>query len=320
MMETAAAQLKRILHVIPTLADDQDHPIEEVARLAGVDRKTIVKDLRSVAERFDDPGGFVEGVAILIDPECVSVRTDHFHRPMRLTRRELAALELGLAMIRGERPPDEHRAIDSARARLGAVVAALPEDADPDPADGRIGVPLVAAGEDPAHRAVLRAAMEASRKVRIAYQKADAREPSPRTVCPHALVHASGMWYLVAHCDESGLRFFRMDRVHCVDVLDETFEPGDQGPAPDLAAGPMFRADDAGSVTIRYSPAIARWIAERSGKAVDADESLTLEHPCADMDWAVRHVLQYGPDAEVIQPADIRAAVRERLQRMAAHA
>src|SRR5688572_26244399 len=127
-METAAAQLRRILQVIPTLADDQDHPIGEVARLAGVDRKTIVRDLRSVAERFDDPGGFVEGVSILIDPECVSVRTSHFHRPMRLTRRELAALELGLAMLRGERPPDEHRAIDSARARLDAVVADLPED------------------------------------------------------------------------------------------------------------------------------------------------------------------------------------------------
>ncbi|HEU4828415.1 MAG TPA: WYL domain-containing protein [Gemmatimonadales bacterium] len=316
-METAAAQLKRILHVIPTLADDQDHPIEEVARLAGVDRKTIVKDLRSVAERFDDPGGFVEGVAILIDPECVSVRTDHFHRPMRLTRRELAALELGLAMIRGERPPDEHRAIDNARKRLGAVVAELPEDADRVPGEGRLGLPLIAAGEDPSHRALLRSAIEESLKVRIAYQKADAREPSPRTACPHALVHASGMWYLVAHCDESGLRFFRLDRVHRVDVLDEKFERSDDGAAEELPSGPMFRAEAAGTVTIRYSPTIARWIAERAGKELDAQGGLTLEHPCADADWAVRHVLQYGPDAEVLEPAEIRAAVRTRLAMMA---
>ena len=260
----------------------------------------------------------MEGVAILIDPECVSVRTDHFHRPMRLTRRELAALELGLAMIRGERPPDEHRAIENARKRLDAVVAELPEDADHDLAEGRVGVPLVAAGEDPAHRALLRSAIEASRKARIAYQKADAREPSLRMVCPHALVHASGMWYLVAHCDESGLRFFRMDRVHRVEVLDERFEPSDAGAVDEVPNGPMFRAESAGSVTIRYSPAIARWIAERSGKSVEADGSLTLEHPCADPDWAVRHVLQYGPDAEVVGPAEIRAAVRGRLEGMAA--
>lgn len=316
MTDTAAAQLKRILHVIPTLADDQDHPIDEVARLAGVDRRTIVRDLRSVAERFDDPGGFVEGVAIMIEPDRVSVRTDHFHRPMRLTRRELAALELGLAMLRGERPPDEHRAIDNARSRLDAAVAELPDDAGSEPGAGRFGAPLVAAGEDPAHRALLRSAIEQALKVRIAYQKAAAREPAPRTLCPHALVYARGMWYLVGHCEESGLRFFRMDRVHGVEVLDEAFERSEEWSAEALPAGPMFRAEAAGTVTIRYSPAIARWIAEREGKELEPGGGLTVEHPCADAEWAVRHVLQYGPDAEVVGPAEIRAAARERLEAM----
>ena len=158
-MDTAAAQLRRILHLIPALADDRDHPIDEVARLAGVDRKTLVRDLRSVAERFDDPGGFVEGVTILIDPEHVSVHTSHFQRPMRLTRREIAALELGLAMLRGERPPEEHRAIDAARERLTDVVAELPDDGT-GPDAGRVGVPLVAPGEDPRHRSLLRSAVQ----------------------------------------------------------------------------------------------------------------------------------------------------------------
>jgi predicted DNA-binding transcriptional regulator YafY len=84
-----------------------------------------------------------------------------------------------------------------------------------------------------------------------------------------------------------------------------------------VQSGPMFRAEQAGTVRIRYSPAIARWIAERLGREPDADGGLTVEHPCADTDWAVRHVLQYGPDAEVVEPAAIRAAVRERLEGMA---
>ena len=317
MMENAAAQLRRVLHLIPLLADDEDHPIEEVARLAGVDRRTIVKDLRSLADRFDDPGGFVQGVQILIEPDRVSVHTSHFQRPMRLTRQELAALELGLAMIRGERPPEEHRAIDRARERLSQAVAELPDDAAPPLAD-RVGAPLLAAGEDPAHRSLVRTAIEDQRKLRIAYQKADERAPAPRTVCPQGLVHASGMWYLVAHCDESGLRFFRMDRVRRVEILDELFERGDEWAAESVQSGPMFRAEAAGTVRIRYSPAIARWIAERMGQEPDADGGLTVEHPCADADWAVRHVLQYGPDAEVVEPAEIRAAVRERLAQMMA--
>jgi len=34
----------------------------------------------------------------------------------------------------------------------------------------------------------------------------------------------------------------------------------------------------------------------------------------ADMGWVVRHVLQYGADAEVVGPAGARAAVRAALE------
>jgi predicted DNA-binding transcriptional regulator YafY len=68
---------------------------------------------------------------------------------------------------------------------------------------------------------------------------------------------------------------------------------------------------------VRYSPSIARWIAEREGAAIDPDGSLTLTHAVADVPWAIRHVLQYGPDAEVLSPAHVRDAVRDRLSSMA---
>ena len=38
-----------------------------------------------------------------------------------------------------------------------------------------------------------------------------------------------------------------------------------------------------------------------------------IEHPLADTDWAVRHVLQYGPDVEVLEPDAVREAVVARL-------
>jgi predicted DNA-binding transcriptional regulator YafY len=66
---------------------------------------------------------------------------------------------------------------------------------------------------------------------------------------------------------------------------------------------------------VRYSPRIARWISEREGRALEPDGSLIMEHPLADLDWAVRHVLQYGPDAEVLGPPEVRRAIVERLER-----
>ena len=46
---------------------------------------------------------------------------------------------------------------------------------------------------------------------------------------------------------------------------------------------------------------------------MEADGSLTVDHPLVDMQWGVRHVLQYGPDAEVLEPAEVREDVARRL-------
>lgn len=314
MTETAADQLRRVLLLIPRLADDENHDISDVASLLGVDRATLLRDVRSLADRFDEPGGFVEGVTITHDDRFVSVHASHFLRPMRLTVGELAALELGLAMIRGVRPPEDHPVVDGARDRLRAALAELP-DAEPHPALRTASFSVLT----PAMRSMrdaLRRASRDGRKARIAYQKAHAPVPSERVVCPYGLIFARGTWYLVAHCESSaGLRVFRLDRITSATVLEEGFEFPDESVLANVVRdGHVFHTEDpVASVTIRYSPRIARWIAEREGAMVDEDGSLTREYPLADADWAVRHVLQYGPDAEVLEPAAVREMVRDRL-------
>jgi predicted DNA-binding transcriptional regulator YafY len=83
-----------------------------------------------------------------------------------------------------------------------------------------------------------------------------------------------------------------------------------------VAEGKAFHAPEAGTLRLRYSPRIARWIAEREGRDLDEDGSLTMEHPLADLEWAVRHVLQYGPDVTVLEPPEVREAVRGKLETM----
>jgi predicted DNA-binding transcriptional regulator YafY len=75
----------------------------------------------------------------------------------------------------------------------------------------------------------------------------------------------------------------------------------------------VLRAGQPRWMRVRYSPRIARWIAEREGRELEPDGSLTMEHPLADIQWGVRHVLQYGPDAEVLEPADVRGALNPRV-------
>lgn len=311
-MSTAAAQLRRILQLIPHLADGQEHTFAELAARVGTDETTVRHDVRSMSERVgDEPGGFVEEVRVFIGTDSVALSSNHFLRPMRLTSAELQALELGLAMLRTERPPDEHAVIDRARSRLRETLSKLP--AEPIP-ELRSHAAIGSAGSTE-HLAAIRASLRGRRKLRISYRRAGGDAATERSICPYALAAASGMLYVIAYCEGSdGIRVFRLDRIEAAKATAERYEIPETFSLDDiLRDGKVFKADSARTLRVRYSPRVARWIAEREGLACDDDGSLTTEHPLADPQWAVRHVLQYGPDAEILSPLEVREEVARRL-------
>lgn len=309
MNTTASDQLKRILHLIPQIADDKEHRLEDLARDVGISPKELMSDLSSISERYDAPGGFVEGVSIYVEEDSVSVHANHFLRPMRLTMPELCALELGLVMLRRERTPVEQAPIERAMVRLRETISQVPSN---DRHEGTRYAELALEGSA-AHLGVLRAAHRDSRKVRIRYRSGGATVSAGRTICPNAIVFAEQMWYVVATCDDAVARFFRLDRMEDVELLDERFERDASAVARVMEQGRAFTSDTTRHMTVRYSPRIARWVAERGGKVLASDGSLTMQHPVADDAWAVRHVLQYGPEAEILEPAELRALLVERL-------
>lgn len=325
MTVTAADQLRRILHLVPRLGDGAEHPMAELAEREGVSVSTLNRDLQAIANRFDEPGGFVEGVQIYIEQGNVSLFTSHFLRPMRLTTAELLALELGLAMLRAERPAEEHACLDRARERLRATIAQLPGASSApgtaaDPTAGPPGLHADPAGSgDVGQLASLRTSRSLLRKVRILYRRGGSEVASDRVVHPYALAAVRGCWYLVGHCERAGsLRIFRMDRVEGVEPLPTSFAiPRDFSLEDVLRDGDAFATDRSGTLRIRYSSRIARWIEERHSGTRAADGSYVVEHPMADDDWGVRHVLQYGADAEVLEPRAIREAIVERLRALA---
>ena len=314
MTETAAARLRRMLLLIPHLSEGE-HRVDDLARAVGTDRATVVRDIETLVARPDDPGGFVPGVQIFFTGDRVSIVSTSFRRPMRLTASELGALELGLAMLRAERPPDERTAVNAALERLRKAIVSIPSDAI---AAGSRKASLPEPGNASA-LAAMQQAMAAHRKIRIRYHGASQSEPSDRVVNPYALVVSSGSWYAIAHCDSAReVRSFRLDRIESAEQTDERYEiPVTFSLDEYLNDRKVLRPGEPRTMRVRYSPRIARWIAEREGVEPDADGALTMEHPLLDVQWGVRHVLQYGPDAEVLEPADVRAEIARRLTRLA---
>jgi proteasome accessory factor C len=308
----APDRFRRLLSALPHFHDERPASITEVARLLDVERDVLLGDLQALAERYDEPAGFLGGIGVLLDGDTVTVRAGRFRRPMRLSADELCALELGLMILARERPAVERPALEALQHRLADLIADLPRDRDVggrrDGAlgDGRHGVVLDA----------VRQALRMARTVQLRYQGAGQAEATDRIVHPRRLTFARGGWYLAAWCDHNGgARVFRVDRIVSASVRDEPVRPLDgEAPGETLEDGtPFVTQTTPGVLVVRYSPAIARWIAERDGLGLEADGAAIRIHPLADREWAIRHVLQYGPDATILEPVELREAVVERL-------
>jgi proteasome accessory factor C len=128
-----------------------------------------------------------------------------------------------------------------------------------------------------------------------------------------------GKWFLVAWCERTGgVRFFRVDRIQAVERLGDRFElPKDVDLDALLSHDGALVSPAAERLVVEYSPRIARWIAEREDGEHLPDGSFVVSHPLADDAWAVRHVLQYGPEARVLSPDRVREKVVATLRAMA---
>lgn len=306
---TAGEQLDRLLYILPLAARDGGCRLDELARTLGITVKQVVNDLEEVTARaFYHPAGSGTDLQIMVEGDRVRIWTGgEFRRPLRLTPLEGMALALGFRVVAAETDPER-------RARLLTIAARLegeaPRGSAEQLADG-IAVDVGDRGGTELLAALRRAARE-KLKCRIEYLKANESRPESRMIHPYALLRSGGGWYAVGHCTARGdVRAFRADRILHVTVLPERFTPPADFDAEEWIApgGRVFRANREVEVRVRYSARIARWIREKGPVQEEEDGSVVVAYRVADPDWAVRHVLQHGEDAEILSPESVRSSV-----------
>jgi predicted DNA-binding transcriptional regulator YafY len=336
--DTAADQLERILHILPAAACSNGVRIETLAAELGVDAATVLRDIEHVTARaFYHPAGAVETFSILLDGQSVEVHAPHeFNRPTRLNQREALALGLGLRSLAADADAQRHAEIIAFARRVEAElgVPATVERRDHGSGVTRSGKGSTGQGsstagtdeggedavdyeefalafDDDGFRGVIADAIEMQRVCTIWYLKPGDAAPVHRSIAPYRLVYADGTWYVAAwDTERQGLRFFRMDRVLNAHVADDVAPelPTDALDAL-LSRGVPYSASEDVEVRVRYSPRVARWVAERAATPLENDGSIILYHRVADVRWIVRHVLQYGGDAVVEAPDEARSWV-----------
>jgi proteasome accessory factor BC len=249
------------------------------------------------------PNGEIE-----VDPEPYS---DTFERPARLLPSEARALLAAIELI------GEHLMQGALRTAREKIEAALGDDSV------REGLLIAEAGGDDRDLArVISSAIEGRRLLEIEYWAPNEDRVSSRTIEPYALINGREGWYVSSYDpSKEDTRHFRLDRIKRAHALEETYEPRrDLDPIADIEGWPRTGEVEGSRIAhVWISPEQARWAREeRTVLSTLADGAIVVEWPFKGVDYLVKQVLKEAGDAAVIEPADLREAVREAAERLVA--
>lgn len=175
---------------------------------------------------------------------------------------------------------------------------------------------------------ILRTAVEQRIAVRCRYYSIGRDQDEERVVEPYGLMLSWGHWYCIARAPErNAMRVFRVERMR-----DATPLEGDAArflvPAEftvrawlDRAPWELAEAPEV-PVQVRFGFPHSRWVmAEGLGRVlerVDDAGGALLEFAVRSAEPFLRWLLPFGPQAQIVQPADLAARLRQERERVRA--
>jgi proteasome accessory factor C len=316
-MRDVGQKLRRLLYLVPYVAKHPDGvEVDELARMVGTDRDTLLEDLDLLTQVGPPDGDPGEYILVTVEEGRVFVDlAQRLTRPLRLTPAEGCSLLLGIRNLResGIAPFDE--ALGSAETKL---LKALGRDAG---AAEELATGTIVSEPDRVTARRLRSLVTAAREhrtVEIEYAAKSRHEASRRRLDPYGLVHHAGEWYVVGHCHKRGdTRTFRLDRIADLDTTGDTFAPP---PGFDLEA---YRREnlyvpsaDAVAVHVHLDPLATTRVGSNwpvGDVTVNDDGSAEIVIDCEGFEWVTGWVLGFGRHAWIQGPDDARTAMRERV-------
>lgn len=309
-------RIERLLVLIPYVARFGVKGVEltKAAKFAGYESVQELRADLEVAQQIavppEAPDDFID---IHIDDKVVSiVLPQGFKRPPRLT-----ILEAG-ALIAAARPLEKSgKALEAALTKLRKALPPGAEDQlEPIERMSAIETP------DPSEfQAALEVAIAKRLEISMDYVSAYNGKRSTKVLEPREVFLHKSRWYLAAW-EPASLeeKLFRLDRA--VEVRIGTRPFGEHKGAPQTLHERELLYNATGAeqeVEIRFTREIAPLIEERWGELEkDEDGSATLTIRAAGTNYVVGWVLAFGGEAQVIEPAGARDALRERVEELTA--
>jgi proteasome accessory factor C len=302
MPVTAVAQTPRLVELIAWLSQSdspQTITYRKAAKHLGVSEETIRADIQALVNLSDEHKDWLASLRVAFVADGFAVHSlGAFRRPTQFTGEEGIALLMGLAAVRGGLKIS------------GKFAKSLRATPAADAVEAALAIGAAPSAELEGVLSVARRALQERRKVEILYC-GSGREPSRRLVHVHQIVESAGRWYVIAWCEKvCDFRHFRADRILEARLLVQDFRPQVLF-KPVKQPSELLTADVTIPAKVAFSKRIARWLQERYPEGREQpDGRYVVMFKVADPAWFVREILQYGTEAEVLEPESLRDAIK----------
>jgi predicted DNA-binding transcriptional regulator YafY len=298
----------RLLAIVMELQGKGRQRAEDLAETFETSKRTIYRDIQALCEA---------GVPLVATPgRGYSLMEGYFLPPLSFSADEAAMLLLGSDYMAQNFDQQYHAAAESASRKIAGV---LPEKQRAEVRALRGSLHFIAPrsparANEQAKLQVLQRALTEQHTVHFQYQRRHEPEgattATARDADPYALTHLGSAWYLTAYCHlRRDVRFFRLDRMDELAVLDQVFtRPAD---LTRHLSGPRER----GTLIVRalFASAVARWVQEAPSYFLVAQEetpagwlvTLHVRHERDVLQW----LLSWGRHVQVLEPPSLRRLV-----------
>lgn len=160
-----------------------------------------------------------------------------------------------------------------------------------------------------------------SRTIEAIYHTQSRDTTTQRKIDPYYLIPRDHRLYVMGYCHNTNdIRTFRLSRFQKVDILEQKFSKDDLNMQRYLEhTWSIIRGDDRIHFKVLFNINIARYIKEEEYVATpklteQKDGSLLFEVTLNDDREFLKWVMQYGPDAEILEPIKYREKLKELLK------
>lgn len=291
--QTASERFRRIVAVVPWIAERDGPRIDDVCDRFGIDRPELLADLDIVFMVGIPPYTPDELIDVMIDDDRVWITLGrYFTRPLQLSAHEaLAVLAAGaglMAITGAEAEGPLARALDKLRASVGLT-------------EGASTLDVSLGGGDAEVLTTLRDGLAARTSIDIDYYSHSTDASRTRRIDPYRVYATEGAWYVVSWCHlAQAERLFRVDRIRSATATGERYELPDRLP-PAIS---YFGSGRDRRIALEIDPA-ARWITEHypTESVTELDDGRArVVLAVGGEAWLERLLIRLGPEATVVDP------------------